>query len=40
MAIDILQIKPHEISRNLKGYTIVFYGQPKTGVANSCFACM
>lgn len=31
MAIDILQIKPHEISRNLKGYTVVFYGQPKTG---------
>ena len=31
MAIDILSIKPHKISRDLKGYTILFYGQPKTG---------
>ena len=29
MAIDILSIKPHKISRDLKGYTILFYGQPK-----------
>ena len=31
MAIDILKIQPHEISRDLKGYTVVFYGQPKSG---------
>ena len=31
MAIDILGIKPHEVSRNLSGYTTLFYGQPKTG---------
>lgn len=31
MAIDILSIKPHEISRDLCGYTVLFYGQPKTG---------
>ncbi len=29
MAIDILGIKPHEVSRNLSGYTTLFYGQPK-----------
>lgn len=29
MAIDILSIKPHEVSRDLRGYTIMFYGQPK-----------
>lgn len=29
MAIDILNIAPHKVSRDLKGYTILFYGQPK-----------
>lgn len=29
--IDILNIKPHEVSRSLRGYTIMFYGAPKTG---------
>lgn len=29
MAIDILSIEPHKISRDLKGYTILFYGQPR-----------
>jgi DNA polymerase III delta prime subunit len=29
--IDIFSIKPHEVSRDLRGYTILFYGQPKTG---------
>lgn len=29
MTIDILSIKPHEVSRDLRGYTIMFYGQPK-----------
>jgi GTPase SAR1 family protein len=31
MAIDILNIAPHEVSRDLSGYTVLFYGQPKTG---------
>ncbi len=31
MAIDILNIKPHEVSRDLCGYTVLLYGQPKTG---------
>lgn len=29
MAIDIFSIKPHEVSRSLEGYTIMFYGEPK-----------
>lgn len=31
MAIDIFSIKPHEVSRDLCGYTVLLYGQPKTG---------
>lgn len=31
MAIDIMSIKPHEVSRSLEGYTVMFYGAPKTG---------
>lgn len=31
MGINILDIKPHQVSRDLKGYTILFYGAPKTG---------
>lgn len=31
MAIDIFAIQPHEVSRDLSGYTVLFYGQPKTG---------
>jgi hypothetical protein len=31
MALDILSIKPHEVSRDLRGYTMLFYGAPKTG---------
>lgn len=31
MGVDIFNVTPHEISRDLKGYTIMFYGQPKTG---------
>lgn len=31
MAIDILGIQPHKVSRDLKGYTVLFYGEPKTG---------
>lgn len=29
--IDILNIQPHQVSRDLSGYTIMFYGAPKTG---------
>lgn len=29
MAIDIFNVEPHKVSRDLKGYTILFYGQPK-----------
>lgn len=29
MAIDILGIQPHKVSRDLKGYTVLFYGEPK-----------
>ena len=31
MALDILSITPHKVSRDLRGYTILFYGAPKTG---------
>ena len=31
MALDILSIAPHEVSRDLGGYTMLFYGAPKTG---------
>lgn len=31
MSIDILNITPHEVSKDLCGYTITFYGEPKTG---------
>ena len=31
MAIDILSLKPNKVSRNLKGYSVLFYGDPKTG---------
>lgn len=29
--IDIFNIEPHKISRNLKGYIIEIYGEPKSG---------
>ena len=29
--VDIFSIKPHEVSRDLCGYTVLLYGQPKTG---------
>lgn len=31
MAIDILNVKPHVVSRDLTGYSILLYGEPKTG---------
>ena len=29
--IDIFSIQPHQVSRNLRGYSIFFYGEPKSG---------
>lgn len=31
MAIDLLAIQPHKVSRSLKGYSVFFYGEPKSG---------
>ena len=30
-SVDIFAVKPHVVSRDLKGYTVLLYGQPKTG---------
>lgn len=29
--IDLLDIQPHQVSRDLRGYSIFFYGDPKSG---------
>lgn len=29
--IDIFGIQPHKVSRDLRGYSILFYGEPKSG---------
>lgn len=29
--VDLWDIKPHQVSRNLKGYSVLFYGEPKSG---------
>ena len=31
MAIDLLKIEPHKVSRDLSGYITYIYGAPKTG---------
>jgi hypothetical protein len=31
MSIDIFNIQPHEVSRDLRGYSVMFYGEPKSG---------
>ena len=31
MAIDIFSVQTHEVSRDLKGYTVLLYGEPKSG---------
>lgn len=31
MAIDLLNIVPHQVSRDLRGYSVFFYGEPKSG---------
>ena len=30
MAIDLLGIEPHKVSRDLSGYITYIYGEPKT----------
>ena len=29
--MGLLDIKPHEVSRDLRGYSVLFYGEPKSG---------
>lgn len=29
--LDLLSIQPHQVSRNLRGYSVFFYGEPKSG---------
>lgn len=29
--IDLLSLTPHQVSRDLRGYTVFFYGEPKSG---------
>ena len=31
MGIDLLNITPHQVSRDLRGYSVFFYGEPKSG---------
>lgn len=29
--MGLLDLKPHEVSRDLRGYSVMFYGTPKSG---------
>lgn len=29
--VDIFAVKPHQVSKDLKGYALMFYGEPKSG---------
>ena len=29
--LDLLSLEPHQVSRNLRGYSVMFYGEPKSG---------
>ena len=29
--INLLNIQPHQVSRDMRGYSIFFYGEPKSG---------
>ena len=31
MGNSLLEIKPHQVSRDLRGYSVLFYGEPKSG---------
>lgn len=28
--INLLDIKPHQVSRDMRGYSVFFYGEPKS----------
>lgn len=28
--IDIFNVQPHKVSKDLKGYAVMFYGEPKS----------
>lgn len=28
--LDLLNITPHQVSRDLRGYSVFFYGEPKS----------
>lgn len=30
MGLSLLDIKPHQVSRDLRGYSVFFYGEPKS----------
>ena len=30
-SIDLLNITPHQVSRDLRGYSVFFFGEPKSG---------
>lgn len=29
--IDLLNLQPHKVSRDMRGYSVFFYGEPKSG---------
>lgn len=29
--ISLLDIQPHQVSRDLRGYSVLFFGEPKSG---------
>ena len=29
--LNLLSITPHQVSRDLRGYSVLFYGEPKSG---------
>lgn len=31
MDIDLLGLEPHKVSRDLRGYSVFFFGEPKSG---------
>lgn len=31
MGLDILSIQPHQVSRDMRGYSVFLYGEPKSG---------
>lgn len=35
--LNLLNIQPHQVSRDLRGYSVFFYGEPKSGWVNGDF---